>query len=144
VQGCQMVNFRTKNPNLGRFWRVLEWKMLVYFMPIWNKSITAFFICYAHLVILWSFGLFFPVLVYCVKKNLATLVLCRTDFHPHFSFLLELLPPIFFLRPSVLSNSPSSFTFSYTKTLFSLPRPTMKCNILTKVISRRSTEKITK
>jgi hypothetical protein len=26
-----------------------------------------------HLVILWSFGTFPPVLVYCTKKNLATL-----------------------------------------------------------------------
>jgi hypothetical protein len=28
-QGCQMAYFRTKNSNLGKFWRVLEWKMLV-------------------------------------------------------------------------------------------------------------------
>jgi hypothetical protein len=34
-QGCQMVYFQTKNPNLGTFWRALEWKMLVYFMAIW-------------------------------------------------------------------------------------------------------------
>jgi hypothetical protein len=34
-QGCQMVLFQTKNPNLGKFWRALEWKMLV-FMIIWN------------------------------------------------------------------------------------------------------------
>jgi hypothetical protein len=30
-QGCQMVYFKTKNPNLGIFWSALEWKMLVYF-----------------------------------------------------------------------------------------------------------------
>jgi hypothetical protein len=24
--------FLTKNPNLGKFWRVFQWKMLVYFM----------------------------------------------------------------------------------------------------------------
>jgi hypothetical protein len=35
-QGCQMVCFQTKNPNLGKFWSALEWKMLVYFMFIWN------------------------------------------------------------------------------------------------------------
>jgi hypothetical protein len=34
--------FQTKNPNLGKFWRALEWKMLVYFMVIWY--------------ILWPFG----------------------------------------------------------------------------------------
>jgi hypothetical protein len=26
---CQMVRFQTKNTNLGKFWRVLRWKMLV-------------------------------------------------------------------------------------------------------------------
>jgi hypothetical protein len=25
-QGCQMVCFQTKNPNLGKFWRVLQWR----------------------------------------------------------------------------------------------------------------------
>jgi hypothetical protein len=24
-QGCQMVRFQTKNPNLGKFWRFFEW-----------------------------------------------------------------------------------------------------------------------
>jgi hypothetical protein len=33
-QGCQMVCFQTKNYNLGKFWRALQWKMLVYFMII--------------------------------------------------------------------------------------------------------------
>jgi hypothetical protein len=31
IQGCQMVYFQTKNPNLGTFWRALKWKMLSYF-----------------------------------------------------------------------------------------------------------------
>jgi hypothetical protein len=35
-QGCQMVCFQTKNPNLGQVRRALEWKMLLYFMSIWN------------------------------------------------------------------------------------------------------------
>jgi hypothetical protein len=42
-QGCQMGYFKTKNPNFGKFWRSLDWKMLIYFMAIWN--------------ILWSFGI---------------------------------------------------------------------------------------
>jgi hypothetical protein len=29
-QGCQMVYFRTRNTNLGKFRRVLQWKMLVH------------------------------------------------------------------------------------------------------------------
>jgi hypothetical protein len=26
-QGCQMVSFQTKNPDLGKFWRGPNWKM---------------------------------------------------------------------------------------------------------------------
>jgi hypothetical protein len=36
IQGCQMVSFQTKNPNLGKFWRAVHGKMLIYFMAIWN------------------------------------------------------------------------------------------------------------
>jgi hypothetical protein len=35
-QGCQMVSFQTKNPNLGKFWMTLDWKMLIDFTAIWN------------------------------------------------------------------------------------------------------------
>jgi hypothetical protein len=52
-----MVNFITKNPNLGTFLRALQWKTfdllyvkLVHFMVIWY--------------ILWSFGIFYDHLVY--------------------------------------------------------------------------------
>jgi hypothetical protein len=31
-----MAYFQTKNPNLSKFCRVLQWKMLVYFMAIWS------------------------------------------------------------------------------------------------------------
>jgi hypothetical protein len=52
VKGCQMVWFQTKNPHLGKFWRALEWKMMVYFMVIWNilRSVGIF---YGHLIKLW-------------------------------------------------------------------------------------------
>jgi hypothetical protein len=29
-QGCQTVYFQTKNLNLGKFWRALDGKMLIY------------------------------------------------------------------------------------------------------------------
>jgi hypothetical protein len=81
-----MAYFQTKNLTLGNFWKVLQLKMLVYFMAIWS-------IC-CHLVYLLPFGLFaaiwsilcsfgilygyvlyiFSVSVCCTKKNLATLV----------------------------------------------------------------------
>jgi hypothetical protein len=28
--------FVSKNPNLGKFWSVLQWKMLLYFMDTWS------------------------------------------------------------------------------------------------------------
>jgi hypothetical protein len=72
-QGCQMVWFQTKNPNLGKFWRASDWKMfsghLEYFMEIWD-ILWRFWTFYGDLVyfmtvwyILCSFGTFFPVLV---------------------------------------------------------------------------------
>jgi hypothetical protein len=49
-QGCQVVYFQTKNPNVGKRWRLLQWKLLVYFMT--------FGLFYGHfLYILWSFGI---------------------------------------------------------------------------------------
>jgi hypothetical protein len=35
-QGCRMAYFQIKNPNLDKFWKALEFEMLVYFMVIWN------------------------------------------------------------------------------------------------------------
>jgi hypothetical protein len=51
-QGGQMVSFQTKNSDLGKFWRALGGKMLIYFMAIWN--------------ILWTFGIFYDHLVHFV------------------------------------------------------------------------------
>jgi hypothetical protein len=62
----------TKNPNLGKFWRVLDWKMLIYFMAIRN-SLRTFGKFYDHLVnfvLIWYTDL---VLVSRTNKNLATL-----------------------------------------------------------------------
>jgi hypothetical protein len=57
-QGCQMVSFQTKNTNLGKFWRALNGKMLIYFRAIWN--ILRIFGIY----ILWPFGTFCVHLVH--------------------------------------------------------------------------------
>jgi hypothetical protein len=45
VQGCQMVCFQTKDPNLGKFWRVLHWKTLVYIVDTWPilRSLIIFY-----------------------------------------------------------------------------------------------------
>jgi hypothetical protein len=48
-QGCQMVCFQTKNPNLSKFWWALEYEMLAYFMTVWN-ILRPFGITYGRLV----------------------------------------------------------------------------------------------
>jgi hypothetical protein len=61
-----MVYVQAKNPNMGQFLRALKLEKIGTF--------------YGHLeyitdsgAILWQFGSFSPLLVYCVMKNLATL-----------------------------------------------------------------------
>jgi hypothetical protein len=54
-QGCQMVYFQTKNSNLGKFWRALEWKRLVYFIFVWNILRPLWYILwpFCNLVAIW-------------------------------------------------------------------------------------------
>jgi hypothetical protein len=40
--------FKTENPNLGKFWTALDWKILMYFITIWN-ILQTFMIFYDHL-----------------------------------------------------------------------------------------------
>jgi hypothetical protein len=47
-----------KNPNLGKFWRVLQWKMLAYFLPF--GIFCGFY---------WSFGNF-PLFWYAPPKEI--------------------------------------------------------------------------
>jgi hypothetical protein len=49
MQGCQMVYFQTKNPNLGKFWSVLQWKMSAHFMAI-RSILPRFGIFYGHFI----------------------------------------------------------------------------------------------
>jgi hypothetical protein len=48
-QGCQMVYFQTKNPNLGNVGGAQQRKILVYFTDTWS-IIQPFAIFYGHLV----------------------------------------------------------------------------------------------
>jgi hypothetical protein len=52
-----MAYFQTQNRNLGKFWRNLQWKMLVYFMAIWSIIRTF------GIPILWLFGRFYGSLL---------------------------------------------------------------------------------
>jgi hypothetical protein len=75
IQGCQMVCFQTKHSNLGTFWWTLEWKMLLY---IFGHICIIIYDHWAYLMWIWyfcsQFEYFPPALVYCTKKNLATLI----------------------------------------------------------------------
>jgi hypothetical protein len=57
-QGRQMVCFQTKNPNLGKFCAVFQWKMLVYFTATWPILRPFGIFLWAIWCILWSFGIF--------------------------------------------------------------------------------------
>jgi hypothetical protein len=52
--GC----FQTQNPNLGKFRWALEWKMLLYFMIVWNILVPF------GLMYVWQFGIVCGHLVY--------------------------------------------------------------------------------
>jgi hypothetical protein len=86
LQGCQMVCFQTKNPNFGKFCRVLQWKILVYFMTIWS-ILRPFGIFYGHLVYFAVIWYIFPVFVFCTKKNLATLLYCAAFYVVFFTWV---------------------------------------------------------
>jgi hypothetical protein len=57
-----MVYFKTKNLNLGKFWRAIEWQMLEYFTAIWYTCAMYGHLIYVHNV--WPFGVVCGPLVY--------------------------------------------------------------------------------
>jgi hypothetical protein len=50
-----MVSFQTKNPNLGKFWSALDWKMFIYFMATCNISqiLDIFYDHMVHFLFIW-------------------------------------------------------------------------------------------
>jgi hypothetical protein len=71
TQRCQMVYFQTKNSNLGKFWRVLQWNFLVYFMVIWS-ILRPFDKCCGHLfcfVVMWYIFPTFGILHHEISGN---------------------------------------------------------------------------
>jgi hypothetical protein len=69
---------QTKNPNFRKFWRALDWTMLIYFVAIRTILQTigiflqAFMIFYDHLVHFVFVWYIYPVWVIFSNKNLAT------------------------------------------------------------------------
>jgi hypothetical protein len=65
-----MVYFQAKTPTLGKFLKVLQWKILEYFMDIWIilRPFAIFCGFYGDLVYI------SPILVCFTEEHLATLV----------------------------------------------------------------------
>jgi hypothetical protein len=62
-----MAFFHTKNTNLGKFCRALQWKMLIYFYGLLVYVTTIWYILWPFgIPILWYFGIFSGQLVYFV------------------------------------------------------------------------------
>jgi hypothetical protein len=75
-----MVYFQTKNRNLVKFWRALQWKKLVNFMDIWSIS-WPFYIVYGNLanfVVIWYIFPCFCIL-YQEKSGNPAVPRCSTN-----------------------------------------------------------------
>jgi hypothetical protein len=59
-----MVCFQTKNPTLGKFWRVLQWKILGSFMTIWSifRPLKIFYVHLVYFVVIWYISTRFGIL----------------------------------------------------------------------------------
>jgi hypothetical protein len=69
-QGCQMVYFQTKNPNLGKFWMALKWKRLLYSLAIWTilRPFITYYVCpFGKLVAIWY--IFQRFVILCQEKS---------------------------------------------------------------------------
>jgi hypothetical protein len=56
--------FQTKNTSLGKFWRVLQWKMLVYVKAIWSiygnlVYFVAIWYIFVYFVYFYRFGMLY-------------------------------------------------------------------------------------
>jgi hypothetical protein len=91
-----MVCFHTKNPNFGKFYRALDWKMFIYIMALLDILLRfgIFYDNVLHFVFIWYI---FLILVSCTKKNLATLFLNVSGW---IDYSINRLPTLF--RPFVL------------------------------------------
>jgi hypothetical protein len=64
-----MVSFQSKNPNLGKIWRSLDWKMFIYFIVIWNilLPLRIFNDHWVHFVFIWY--IFYGFGIMCQEKS---------------------------------------------------------------------------
>jgi hypothetical protein len=92
AQGCQMAYLKTQSANLGKFWRVWQWKMLVYYIAIWS-ILMPFGMFYCHLVYLvanwYILRLVYIFLVCFTMNNLATLSRPRAEQPDNYRFFRQ-------------------------------------------------------
>jgi hypothetical protein len=76
LQGCQMVYFQTKNHNLSKFWRVLQWKMLVFCTALWSILRLFGIVCghLVHFIVFW----YISFLLYHEKSGNSVLLVAPT------------------------------------------------------------------
>jgi hypothetical protein len=75
-----MVYFQTKNPNLGKLWSALDWKMLIHFMAFWN-ILVRFGKCLENAIYIVNFGFIwhiFPVFGIMYKEKSGNPGCCST------------------------------------------------------------------
>jgi hypothetical protein len=71
--------FSNQTPSFGTFWKPFEWEFFFFYGHL------VYILC-GHLLyymairyMLWAFVMFCPILVFCVNKNLATLILRKYE-----------------------------------------------------------------
>jgi hypothetical protein len=102
-----MGYFQNKNPDLGKFFRVFQWKMLVYY-SIWPFCLfCGSLVCFwAIEYILWLFCIFFRFKVFCTKKNLATLAATLPQLKPFSESIRDLvLMGPFLKKPETIKSN---------------------------------------
>jgi hypothetical protein len=63
----KIAYFNSKTPNMDKIWSALEWKMLLYFITVWNifQSFGKICNCLVYFSVLWFI---FPILV-CLDQE---------------------------------------------------------------------------
>jgi hypothetical protein len=96
-----MACFQTKNPNFGKFWRVLQWEILVYFIAVWSILLPLGIFCgrLVYFTVIWSILLSFVYFTYCHLVYFTVIWSILLSFGTYFMAICYILWPfvIFYL-----------------------------------------------
>jgi hypothetical protein len=101
-----MVCFQTQNPNFGKNFRASDWKMLIYFMVIWNILWISGIFCdhSVHIVLIWYIFSCFGIMHQEKSGNTGVMFVldCKRCVHsPYLVFAWFLLPVPFFVSSTI-------------------------------------------